>query len=113
MVKSLPRATTSSNSKRLQRRISSDFVPIFDLGDIPSDDTALNTNQLTPETKTNTAFKKSQKKFRTNLPKISSLPRKRTVKIQPRGEGYRKKYRVINDFPVNTPKYSAVFHIKN
>ena len=34
VVKSLPRATTSSNPKRLQRRISSDFVPIFDLGDI-------------------------------------------------------------------------------
>ena len=74
--------------------------------DFPSDNTDINTNQLTPETKINTAFKKSQQKFKSNLPKISSLPRKQTAKIQPRGEGYRIKYRVINKF-----LYSPVFQI--
>jgi len=94
VVKSLPRATTSSNSKRLQRRISADFVPIFDVGDIPRDNTDLNTNQLTPETKTRTAFsRKARQKIKSTLPKVSSLPRTRTARIQPRGEGYRIKYR--------------------
>ena len=74
--------------------------------DIPSDNTDINTNQLTPETKINTAFKKSQQKFKSNLPKISSLPRKQTAKIQPRGEGYRIKYRVIIKF-----LYTPVFQI--
>ena len=94
VVKSLPRATSSSNSKRLQRRISADFVPIF--ADNIDDVT---TNQLTPETtKTSTTSLKPTKKKNNSLhPKVSSLPRKRTgaARIQPRGEGYRIKYRVI------------------
>ena len=56
VVKSLPRATASSNSKRLQRRISADFVPIF------ADNIDVNTNQLTPETtKTSTTSFKTKK----------------------------------------------------
>ena len=57
----LPRATSSSNSKRLQRRISADFVPIFD--DNLSDFDHLNTNQLTPETKTKIKSQKFIKSF--------------------------------------------------
>ena len=85
----LPRATSSSNSKRLQRRISADFVPIFD--DNLSDFDHLNTNQLTPETKT----KIKSQKFIKSLPRISSLPRSRKARIQPRREDYRTHYRVI------------------
>ena len=90
-MKSLPRATSSSNSKRLQRRISADFVPIFD--DNLSDFDHLNTNQLTPQTKT----KIKSQKFIKSLPRISSLPRSRSRKarIQPRREDYRTHYRVI------------------
>ena len=85
----LPRATSSSNSKRLQRRISADFVPIFD--DNLSDFDHLNTNQLTPETKT----KIKSQKFIKSLPRISSLPRSRKARIQPRREDYPTHYRVI------------------
>ena len=85
----LPRATSSSNSKRLQRRISADFVPIFD--DNLSNFDHLNTNQLTPQTKT----KVKQQKFIKSLPRISSLPRSRKARIQPQREDYRTHYRVI------------------
>ena len=85
----LPRATSSSNSKRLQRRISADFVPIFD--DNLSNFDHLNTNQLTPQTKT----KIKSQKFVKSLPRISSLPRSRKARIQPQREDYRTHYRVI------------------
>ena len=88
-MKSLPRATSSSNSKRLQRRISADFVPIFD--DNLSDFDHLNTNQLTPQTKT----KIKSQKFVKSLPRISSLPRSRKARIQPQRRDYRTHYRVI------------------
>merc|ERR1711981_1098970 len=77
VVKSLPRATSSSNSKRLQRRISADFVPIFE------DVIDVNTNQLTPETTKTSKTSFKTKKISSLHPKVSSLPRKRTARIQP------------------------------
>jgi len=106
LVKSLlPRATSSSNSKRLQRRISADFVPIFD--DNLSNFDHLNTNQLTPQTKT----KVKQQKFIKSLPRISSLPRSRKARIQPQREDYRTHYRpgrkARQKVPLTRRKFSA------
>ena len=82
VVKSLPTVvnnlpTFASESKRLQRRISPDFVPIFDINEVTS-----------PEIQSSTSTTERSKK--SPSPRVSSLPRQ--ARIQPRGEGYRLQY---------------------
>ena len=74
----LPKATVvkSLPSKRLQKRISPDFVPIFD-------ETLVLGNEV--QTTPNVVVKEPQRR-----PVVSSLPRK--ARIQPRGEGFRTQY---------------------
>ena len=75
----LPKATFSTPSSRFQRRISPDFVPIFEAE--PEEDN----NLLTPKTIVKSLPRKVQK--------VSQLPRNpRIPRIQPRGEGYRTRY---------------------
>ena len=82
VVKTLP----SLESKRLQKRISPDFVPIFDINDIPKENTDIEKTTEIPVS------------FLTPT-RVKSLPRK--ARLQPRGEGYRLNYQpnLINAQP--------------
>ena len=75
----LPKATFSTPSSRFQRRISPDFVPIFDEEPTPN---------LTPNIEP--VVKSLPRKV---VPRVSQLPRNpRIPRIQPRGEGFRTRY---------------------
>jgi hypothetical protein len=74
IIKSLPQ------SRRLSRRISNDFVPIFD---VPHEE-----DLLTPKSRSTTTTTTSAPR----PARVSSLPVRNSL-IQPRGEGYRLKYR--------------------